>query len=70
MRPVWRGYVSFGLVTIPVKLYTATEEKDVRFRLLHSTCLTPMHWEALAKLLSASLFSLAGGGKTGIRPSA
>lgn len=42
MRPVWRGYVSFGLVTIPVKLYTATEEKDVRFRLLHSTCGTPI----------------------------
>jgi DNA end-binding protein Ku len=42
VRPVWRGYVSFGLVTIPVKLYTATEEKDVRFRLLHSTCLTPI----------------------------
>jgi DNA end-binding protein Ku len=42
VRPVWRGYVSFGLVTIPVKLYTATEEKDVRFRLLHSTCGTPI----------------------------
>lgn len=42
MRPFWRGYVSFGLVTIPVKLYTATEEKDVRFRLLHRECLTPI----------------------------
>jgi len=42
MRPSWRGYVSFGLVTIPVKLYTATEEKDVRFRLLHTVCHTPI----------------------------
>jgi DNA end-binding protein Ku len=42
VRPVWRGYVSFGLVTIPVKLYTATEEKDVRFRLLHASCGTPI----------------------------
>ncbi len=42
MRPYWRGYISFGLVTIPVKLYTATEEKDVRFRLLHTECLTPI----------------------------
>ena len=42
MRPYWRGHVSFGLVTFPVKLYTATEEKDVRFRLLHSECLTPI----------------------------
>lgn len=42
MRPFWRGYVSFGLVTIPIKLYTATEVKDVRFRLLHRECLTPI----------------------------
>ncbi len=42
MRPYWRGHISFGLVTFPVKLYTATEEKDVRFRLLHRECLTPI----------------------------
>lgn len=42
MRPFWRGYMSFGLVTIPVKLYVATEQKDVRFRLLHRECLTPI----------------------------
>jgi DNA end-binding protein Ku len=42
VRPFWRGHISFGLVTFPVKLYTATEEKDVRFRLLHSECLTPI----------------------------
>jgi DNA end-binding protein Ku len=35
MRPIWKGAISFGLVTIPVKLYAATEEKDVRFHLLH-----------------------------------
>ena len=29
MRAIWKGAVSFGLVSIPVKLYTATEEKDV-----------------------------------------
>jgi DNA end-binding protein Ku len=37
MRPIWKGAISFGMVTIPVKLYTATEQKDVRFRLLHKT---------------------------------
>ncbi|MET0740890.1 MAG: Ku protein [Candidatus Nanopelagicales bacterium] len=31
MRTIWKGAVSFGLVTIPVKLYSATEEKDVAF---------------------------------------
>jgi len=42
MRPFWRGYISFGLVTIPVKLYSATDEKDIRFRLLHTVCQTPI----------------------------
>jgi DNA end-binding protein Ku len=31
MRSIWKGTVSFGLVSIGVKLYTATEEKDVSF---------------------------------------
>jgi DNA end-binding protein Ku len=31
MRSIWKGSVSFGLVVIPVKMYTATEEKDVSF---------------------------------------
>jgi DNA end-binding protein Ku len=35
VRPIWKGAISFGMVTIPVKLYTATEQKDIRFRLLH-----------------------------------
>ncbi len=31
MRSIWKGAISFGLVTIPVKLYSATEQKDVTF---------------------------------------
>ncbi|MDN5727809.1 MAG: Ku protein [Propionibacteriales bacterium] len=34
-RSIWKGAISFGLVTIPVKLFTATEEKDVSFRQVH-----------------------------------
>ena len=34
MRSIWKGAISFGMVTIPVKLYSATESKDVRFRML------------------------------------
>lgn len=44
MRSLWRGAISFGLVTIPVKLYAATEEKDVHFRLLHRACKTPIRY--------------------------
>jgi DNA end-binding protein Ku len=35
MRSMWKGAVSFGLVMIPVRLYTATEQKDIAFRQVH-----------------------------------
>lgn len=34
MRPIWKGAISFGLVTIPVGLYTATDNKRPKFRQL------------------------------------
>jgi DNA end-binding protein Ku len=34
MRAIWKGAITFGLVTIPVKLYPATESRDVRLRML------------------------------------
>ncbi len=39
-RAIWSGSISFGMVSIPVKLYGATESKDISFNLLHSTCST------------------------------
>ena len=35
MRSIWKGAISFGLVTIPVKVYSATEERDVSFHQVH-----------------------------------
>ena len=35
MRAIWKGAVSFGLVSVPVKLYSATESKDISFRQVH-----------------------------------
>ena len=35
MRSIWKGAISFGLVTIPVKLYSATEQRDVSFHQVH-----------------------------------
>ena len=32
MQTVWKGTISFGLVSIPVRLVSATEERDVSFR--------------------------------------
>ena len=37
MRSMWKGAISFGLVMIPVKLYAATEQKDIAFRQVHRT---------------------------------
>jgi DNA end-binding protein Ku len=35
MRSIWAGAISFGMVVIPVKLFTATEQRDVAFRQVH-----------------------------------
>jgi DNA end-binding protein Ku len=41
-RAIWNGSISFGMVSIPVKLYGATESKDIRFQLVHATCGTKL----------------------------
>ncbi|MGE5405680.1 MAG: Ku protein [Candidatus Saccharibacteria bacterium] len=45
MRPLWKGPLSFGLVNIPIKIYVATEKKDLKFRYLHKECMTPVQYE-------------------------
>ena len=35
-RSIWRGAISFGIVSIPVRLFTATQDKDLSFRMLHA----------------------------------
>jgi len=36
VRAIWKGAVSFGLVSVPVKLYSATENHDISFRQVHA----------------------------------
>jgi DNA end-binding protein Ku len=36
MRPLWKGAITFGLISIPVRLYSATESKSLKFHLLHA----------------------------------
>ena len=43
-RAIWRGAISFGMVSIPVKLYTATESHDVSFRQLAEEDLKPIKY--------------------------
>lgn len=44
MRSMWKGAISFGLVYVPVKLYAATEQKDIKFNYLHKKCKTPVQY--------------------------
>ncbi|MCL1630552.1 Ku protein [Sporolactobacillus sp. CPB3-1] len=44
MRTMWKGSIQFGLVYIPIKLYTATENKDIRLRMLHKDCMAPINY--------------------------
>ncbi|MGE5701732.1 MAG: Ku protein [Clostridia bacterium] len=45
MHTMWKGSISFGLVHIPIKLFAATEEKDVKLRYLHEKCHSPIQYQ-------------------------
>ncbi len=45
MHTMWKGSISFGLVNIPIKMFAATENKDIRFRYLHKECHTPVKYK-------------------------
>lgn len=45
MHTMFKGSISFGLVNIPIKMFTATEDKDIRFKYLHKECNTPIKYK-------------------------
>ncbi|MFN2490502.1 MAG: Ku protein [Actinomycetota bacterium] len=62
MRPIWKGAITFGLISIPVRLYSAVESKSLKFHLLHekdggrvrnkrvcSKCGEEVSWDELVK---------------------
>jgi DNA end-binding protein Ku len=49
MRPIWKGAISFGLVTIPVGLYTATESKRPKFRQLRESDHSRIRYKRVAE---------------------
>ena len=49
MRSMWKGTVSFGLVTIPVALYPATKREDLAFRLLRKSDHSPVNYKRIAQ---------------------
>jgi DNA end-binding protein Ku len=50
VRPTWSGSISFGLVNIPVKLYTAVQDHGgIKFRFLHEKDLSPVGYAKVCK---------------------
>ncbi|MDF2724679.1 MAG: repair protein [Paenibacillus sp.] len=44
MHTVWKGAISFGLVHVPVKMFSATEDKDISMKYIHTKCGTPLNY--------------------------
>ena len=49
MASIWKGSLSFGLVSVPVELRTAVREDHISFRLLHAGDLTPVKYERVTR---------------------
>ncbi len=50
MRAIWSGSISFGLVNIPIKLYSATEETMLSFNMLHEKDMSPIQYARICKM--------------------
>src|SRR2546429_5753190 len=48
-RAIWKGSISFGLVNIPIALYSATRSEELKFRLLRKTDLSPINYKRVAE---------------------
>src|SRR5690242_8103003 len=49
MRAIWTGALSFGLINIPVRLFSATEDHGLSFDMLHKTDLSPIRYAKICK---------------------
>ena len=71
---VWKGYVSFGLISFPVRLFTAARADPVHFHMLHKKDLSRVRSvsEGQASESKALAFDFVGevkpGGGGGVRP--
>jgi DNA end-binding protein Ku len=49
VRAIWSGVISFGLVSVPVRMYSATESKELRFHFLDRRDMSPVGYEKVSK---------------------
>lgn len=57
MQTIWKGAISFGLVTIPVKLHAATEDKGIKLRQIHNKCKKPIKQERVCPVCNEEINS-------------
>jgi len=50
MHAIWKGSISFGLVTIPISLFSATRSEELKFRLLRKSDLSPINYKRVAEV--------------------
>lgn len=55
MHTIWKGSISFGLVNIPIKLHSATEDKDIKLRNLHKECHSPVKYEKICPVCEVEI---------------
>jgi len=48
-RPIWSGTISFGLVSVPVRMFSATESKELRFHFLDKRDLQPIGYDKVRR---------------------
>ena len=48
-RPIWSGTISFGLVSVPVRMFSATESKELRFHFLDKRDLAPIGYDKVRR---------------------
>ena len=48
-RPIWSGTISFGLVTVPVRMFSATQSKELRFHFLDKHDLQPIGYDKVRR---------------------
>src|ERR1700761_8357079 len=49
MRAIWKGSISFGLVSIPISLFPATQHEELKFRMLRKSDLSPINYKRVAE---------------------
>jgi len=54
-RPIWSGVISFGLVSVPVRMFTATESKELKFHFLDRRDMSPIGYDKVSKKTGKSV---------------